>query len=116
MVVNGPRFSSRAESQWHAAQGWSLVGMTGQPEAALARELALCYTSVALVTDLDAGIEGGSAVTHAEVLEMFAANVDRLKRLLARTVAHLPGAEPDDQAGCACRRALDGLTLPFALP
>ena len=52
VVINGPRFSTRAESRWHAAQGWSIVGMTGAPEASIARELALCYTSVAVVTDV----------------------------------------------------------------
>ena len=116
VVVNGPRFSSRAESIWHAAQGWTVVGMTGQPEAAIARELALCFTSVTLVTDLDAGVEGGESVTHAEVLAMFAANLDRLKELLAAAVAELPPYESDREATCACRRALDGLTLPFDLP
>jgi 5'-methylthioadenosine phosphorylase len=59
VVVEGPRFSTRAESLWHQAQGWSVVGMTGHPEAALARELELCYTSLTLVTDLDAGAETG---------------------------------------------------------
>lgn len=57
VVVEGPRFSTRAESRWHAAQGWSVVGMTGHPEAMLARELELCYTSLTLVTDLDAGAD-----------------------------------------------------------
>lgn len=116
VVINGPRFSSRAESAWHAGQGWSLVGMTGQPEAAIARELALCYTAVGLVTDHDAGIAGGEAVTHAEVLEIFAANLERLRALLVRTVRALPPEEPDATASCGCRRALDGLALPFALP
>ena len=116
VVVNGPRFSSRAESVWHASQGWSLVGMTGQPEAALARELALCYTAVALVTDLDAGLEGGDSVTHAEVLAIFEANLDRLKQLLRDVIAALPETEADDVADCPCRRALDDLTLPFDLP
>jgi 5'-methylthioadenosine phosphorylase len=116
VVVNGPRFSSRAESIWHAAPGWTVVGMTGQPEAAIARELALCFTGVTLVTDLDAGVERGESVTQAEVLAMFAANLNRLKELLAATVAELPPYEPDDEATCGCRRALDGLTLPFDLP
>ncbi|HEY5979296.1 MAG TPA: S-methyl-5'-thioadenosine phosphorylase [Microlunatus sp.] len=122
VVINGPRFSSRAESAWHAAQGWSLVGMTGQPEAAIARELALCFTCVTLVTDRDAGVEGdggadaGEPVTHAEVLEMFAANIDRLKDLLAAAVAALPAYESDEEATCDCRRVLDGLPLPFELP
>ncbi len=111
VVVDGPRFSTRAESQWHAAAGWSLVGMTGMPEAAIARELALCFTSIALVTDLDAGVEGEAGVTHAEVLEVFGRNVERVKSLVADVVPRLP--RDDD---CACRRALDGLTLPFDLP
>ena len=51
VVIEGPRFSTRAESQWYAAQGWTLIGMTGHPEAVLARELALCYTTITLVTD-----------------------------------------------------------------
>ena len=116
VVINGPRFSSRAESAWHAGQGWALVGMTGQPEAAIARELALCYTAVALVTDLDAGVESVRAVTQAEVLKIFASNVDRLKGLLHSTIARLPQGEDDDTAQCGCRRVLDGLMLPFVLP
>src|SRR5487761_1280170 len=64
VVIEGPRFSTRAESQWYAAQGWTLVGMTGHPEAVLARELALCYTTLALVTDTDAGVEEGDGVTQ----------------------------------------------------
>ena len=111
MVINGPRFSSRAESRWHAAAGADIVGMTGMPEAAIARELAMCYTTVCVVTDLDAGVQDGSGVTHAEVLTVFAASVERLKSLLVGVVEGLP---TDDD--CACRRALDGLRLPFELP
>ena len=87
VVVNGPRFSSRAESQWHQQAGWSVVGMTGMPEAAIARELALCFTTVALVTDLDAGVEGESGVTHEEVLQVFAQNIEGLKAVLTDAVA-----------------------------
>lgn len=111
VVINGPRFSTRAESRWHAANGWSLVGMTGMPEASIARELAVCYTSIALVTDLDAGVDGGKGVTHDEVLRVFAANVERLKTLVSAVVPALPS---DDD--CPCRHALDGLALPFDLP
>ena len=64
--------------------------MTGMPEASIARELALCYTAVALVTDLDAGVESGEGVTHAEVMAMFGASVDRLKAVLALAVELLP--------------------------
>jgi 5'-methylthioadenosine phosphorylase len=111
VVVNGPRFSSRAESRWHSALGGHIVGMTGMPEAAIARELALCYTCVAVVTDLDAGIETGEGVTQAEVMAIFGASVERLKTVLAAAVAALPS---DDD--CACRHALDGIPLPFELP
>jgi len=116
VVVNGPRFSSRAESQWHAAAGWSVVGMTAMPEAAIARELAMCFTTIALVTDHDAGVEGGEAVTHAEVLEVFGRNVERLKGLVADAVAALPGPDDPVATGCACRHALAGQRLPFDLP
>ena len=64
VVIQGPRFSTRAESQWYARQGFTLINMTGYPEAVLARELEMCYAAIALVTDLDAGIDVGSGV-HA---------------------------------------------------
>lgn len=116
VVVNGPRFSSRAESLMHQQAGWSVVGMTTMPEAGLARELALCFTSIALVTDHDAGVEGGEAVSHEEVLRVFAANVGTLKDVLREAIGNLPAHESDDEASCPCRRSLDGLELPFVLP
>jgi 5'-methylthioadenosine phosphorylase len=116
VVINGPRFSSKAESLWHQQAGWSIVGMTTAPEAAIARELAMCFTTVALVTDHDAGVDGGEAVTHEEVLAVFAQNIDGLKSVLRSALAAMPGAESDDDATCQCRRALDGITLPFELP
>jgi 5'-methylthioadenosine phosphorylase len=111
VVIQGPRFSTRAESQWYAAQGWTLVGMTALPEAALARELALCYTTLALVTDTDAGAVEGEGVTHAEVLEVFAQNVPRLRQLVEKIIEGLPL-----QRDCPCPDALDGIKLPFELP
>jgi 5'-methylthioadenosine phosphorylase len=104
VVVEGPRFSTRAESEWYQAQGWSIIGMTGHPEAALARELALCYTAVALVTDLDAGVESGEGVTQEEVFRVFGENVDRLRNLLFDVVAALPG-----ERSCPCPHTLDGI-------
>lgn len=115
VVINGPRFSTRAESRWHAAAGWSVVGMTGMPEASLARDLAMCFSTVCMVTDADAGVEG-PGVSHAEVLEVFAGNIERLKAMLLTVISALPDPEPDATASCACRRVLDGMTLPFALP
>jgi len=111
VVIEGPRFSTRAESQWYAAQGWTLVGMTGYPEAILARELALCYTSLSLVTDLDAGVTVGQGVTQEEVLAEFGRNVGRMRDLVFGIVAALP-----EQRDCPCPHALDGITLPFELP
>ena len=111
VVVEGPRFSTRAESRWFAAQGWLLVNMTGHPEAVLARELALCYSSIALVTDLDAGIEGGETVTQAEVFRVFGENTARLRTLLHDLVEALPVAQQ-----CSCGRALDGIDHDLVLP
>lgn len=113
VVIEGPRFSTRAESRWHAAAGWSVVGMTGHPEAVLARELELCYTSLTLVTDLDAGAETGEGVSHDEVLKVFGSNVDRLRDVLFDAVAGLPADEARD---CLCSRALGGLDTGIDLP
>ena len=103
VVINGPRFSTRAESRWHAAQGWSVVGMTGAPEAAIARELALCYTSIAVVTDHDAGVAAGTGVTQAEVYAAFKQSIARLQALLTDVIAQLPKADAD----CSCHHPLE---------
>jgi 5'-methylthioadenosine phosphorylase len=97
VVVEGPRFSTRAESRWFTAIGGSVVNMTGHPEAVLARELGLCYTAIALVTDLDAGVEGDHGVTQEEVFAVFGQNIERMRALLLRPVAALPA-----QRECVC--------------
>ncbi|MEU3774624.1 S-methyl-5'-thioadenosine phosphorylase [Streptomyces sp. NPDC032472] len=111
VVIEGPRFSTRAESQWYAGQGWSLVNMTGAPEAVLARELAMCYTSLALVTDLDAGLDAEESVSQDEVFKVFSANIERLRAIVLKTVELLPA-----ERTCRCAHALDGIRLPFELP
>lgn len=111
VVVEGPRFSTRAESQHYAAQGWSLVNMTGHPEAVLARELQMCYSAVALVTDMDAGVASGEGVGQEEVFAMFASNIDRLKGLLGSVIKELP-----DPEGCSCATWADGLELTYLAP
>src|ERR687890_234877 len=111
VVIEGPRFSTRAESRWYAAIGGAVVNMTGHPEAVLARELAVCYTAIALVTDLDAGVEGDSGVTQEEVFRVFAENTAKLRGLLLDAVALLPS-----ERRCACAHALDGIKLPIELP
>lgn len=113
VVVEGPRFSTRAESLWHAAQGWSVVGMTGHPEAVLARELGLCFTSLTLVTDLDAGADTGEGVSHEEVLEVFAANVDRMRGVLFDLIGALPDGDARD---CLCVAPLGGQDPGILLP
>ena len=101
VVIQGPRFSTRAESRWFSAQGWDVVGMTQYPEVPLAREAGMCVAGIALVTDHDAGLEGHpdvAPVSHQQVLEVFAANIEHVKALLARVVARIPEAR---DCGCA---------------
>lgn len=111
VVIEGPRFSTRAESQHYAAQGWTLVNMTGHPEAVLAREMQQCYTAIALVTDMDAGVDAGSGVGQDEVFALFAHNLERLKGLLTDTIAALPEVD-----GCACSSWAEGITLTYPIP
>jgi 5'-methylthioadenosine phosphorylase len=111
VVVEGPRFSTRAESQHYAAQRWSLVNMTGHPEAVLAREMRQCYTAIALVTDMDAGVESGEGVGQEEVFALFASNLERLRGLLVAVIGDLP--DPD---GCSCATWADDLTLTYDVP
>jgi len=111
VVVEGPRFSTRAESRWFTSIGGTIVNMTGHPEAVLARELGLCYTTIALVTDLDAGVEGDHGVTQEEVFSVFAANTERLRGVLLEAVTKLP-----TERTCPCAHALDGIKLPLDLP
>lgn len=110
VIIEGPRFSTRAESQSFAAAGWSLVNMTGHPEAVLARELGVCYAALALVTDLDAGVDAQAAVHQGAVFATFAQHIDWMKELLSGAIADL-----DDQPDCSCSAWLQDVTLPFVL-
>lgn len=108
VVINGPRFSTRAESRWYRAQGWDVVGMTQYPEAYLARELGMHYTGIALVTDYDTGVEddpGIEPVTMARVLEVMEDNVGRVLEVLYELLPNLPV----DPTACACAEALGPL-------
>lgn len=111
VVIEGPRFSTRAESQWYSQQGWAVINMTGHPEAVLARELALCYTAIAVVTDLDAGVEAGAAVTQEEVFRVFAQSTARLRDTLFDALSRLPR-----ERTCACGAALEGTNHSLVLP
>src|ERR671933_716937 len=105
VVVQGPRFSTRAESQWYARQGWQVINMTQYPEVALARELAMCYVNISLITDYDVGLEGEpgiTAVTVEDVLRVLNDNNDRVRQMIAHLLPRIP-AEPT----CPCSHALD---------
>jgi 5'-methylthioadenosine phosphorylase len=103
VVIEGPRFSTRAESAWFTAAGWEVINMTQYPEAVLARELELCYANVSLITDYDVGVEGVPPVTHEEVIRVFNENNERLRSLLFAVIPALPG-----ERDCPCATALRG--------
>ncbi len=92
VVINGPRFSTRAESRWFREMGWHVVNMTGYPEAVLAAELGIRYASVALVTDYDAGVDGHAPVTMEAVMAVMRANVARVQALIFDAIGADGGA------------------------
>ena len=109
VVIQGPRFSTRAESRWYSSAGWEVVNMTQYPEVILARELELCYVNVALITDFDAGLEGDPkvvSVSVAEVEKVFASNNARVRDLILALIERLP-----EHRGCACGTAMQGAII-----
>jgi 5'-methylthioadenosine phosphorylase len=109
VVVQGPRFSTRAESQWYSRMGWDIVGMTQYPEVILARELEMCYLNLSLVTDYDAGLEGQpevGAVQAHDVMRVLAQNIARVRDLLAALIPIIP-ATPS----CNCQHSLEGARM-----
>jgi 5'-methylthioadenosine phosphorylase len=104
VCMEGPAFSTRAESRLHQSWGADLIGMTQVTEARLAREAELCYACIALVTDYDSWREEEAGVDAASVLEVMHANVDKAQRLLRKVVPELSVAT----RGCACGEALKG--------
>ncbi|TMC42625.1 MAG: S-methyl-5'-thioadenosine phosphorylase [Chloroflexi bacterium] len=109
VVVQGPRFSTRAESRWYGRMGWDIVGMTQYPEVILARELEMCYLNLSLVTDYDAGLEGApeiGAVQAHDVMRMLAENIARVRDLLAALIPIIPAAP-----SCHCQQALEGARM-----
>ncbi len=104
VTIQGPRFSTRAESKWFQDLGWEVINMTQYPEAYLARELEMCYANIALITDYDVGVAGETeAVSHEAVLKVFNENNDKLRGLLFGLVARIP-----EQRTCPCATALQG--------
>ena len=112
VVIEGPRFSTRAESRWCTSMGWQVINMTQYPEAYLARELGLCYANISIITDYDAGLEGRpdiAPVSHAQVARAFVENMDKLRAVIASMVEHIPVEQPVGE--CPCPTALDGARI-----
>jgi 5'-methylthioadenosine phosphorylase len=104
VVVQGPRFSTRAESRWFAAMGWDVINMTAYPEGQLARELELCYANISMVTDHDVGVEGQEPVDADTVVRVFDENNERLRELLLAAIPRI-GPQPEDVCATALRGA-----------
>ncbi|HEV2954020.1 MAG TPA: S-methyl-5'-thioadenosine phosphorylase [Candidatus Dormibacteraeota bacterium] len=105
VVIQGPRFSTRAESAWFAGMGWQVINMTQYPEVILARELELCYVGLALVTDYDAGVAGRpeiEPVTAAQAVRIFRDNNQRLQEVIMGMIATAPR-----RGACSCGSAMD---------
>lgn len=99
VVINGPRFSTKAESQFFTKQGWDIVNMSQFPEVHLIKEMDMCPVTIALVTDYDAGLVGDvPPVTHQEVMKVFKSNVDNLKKVLYSMIEVIPS----ERAECDC--------------
>ncbi len=103
VVIQGPRFSTRAESKWFQDAGWEVINMTQYPECYLARELEMCYVNISLITDYDVGLPGTPPVTHEAVLEVFARNNERVKEAIFKIVEATPA-----ERSCGCGSALSG--------
>jgi 5'-methylthioadenosine phosphorylase len=114
LVMEGPQFSSLAESKLHQSFGCDVIGMTNMPEAKLAREAELCYSSVAMVTDFDCWHPDHDHVQVSEVIKVMHANAVHAKQLLQRVLPRIGG----DAGPCVhgCDRALEYaiLTAPAA--
>ncbi|MDE1857320.1 MAG: S-methyl-5'-thioadenosine phosphorylase [Candidatus Micrarchaeota archaeon] len=109
VVVNGPRFSTKAESRFYSSMGFDLINMTQYPEVVLAKEKRMCYLGIAIVTDYDVGLEGQTdvePVTFEQVSKIFGENMSRIKGIMGEIVSSTP-----KEQGCNCRNSLDGAVV-----
>jgi 5'-methylthioadenosine phosphorylase len=91
VVIQGPRFSTRAESKWFSDAGWEVINMTQYPEAFLCRELGMAVVNISLITDYDAGVlEGTEAVDALSVLEVFQQNAARIQKVVLEMIRRFP--------------------------
>lgn len=106
VTIQGPRFSTKAESEWFSSMGWSCVNMTQYPEVNLARELEMCYACLSLVTDYDAGLGVHAAVTSDQAMASLHENIGKQKDVIKRLIANLPKGRT-----CACNTARGGASF-----
>lgn len=105
VVIEGPRFSTKAESKFFTNQGWDIINMTVYPEVVLARELGICYVNIGLVTDWDVGLVGTEnikPVNVKEIIKVFNQNNERVKELILEVIKNVP-----KERKCKCDRYLD---------
>ncbi len=94
VVIQGPRFSTRAESRFYASQGWGVINMTQEPEVALCRELDICYVNISVITDYDVGVQGEhEPVTHEAVLRQFDASLGTLQDAVRLLIPRIAASE-----------------------
>ena len=103
VVIQGPRFSTKAESKWFHEAGWEVINMTQYPEAYLCRELGMAVVNISLITDYDSGVHAGvDAVSATSVLEVFQMNAERIKRVVLDLIVRMPA----DLASLGAKEAL----------
>lgn len=102
ITIEGPQFSTKAESRFYRAQGFHIIGMTLHPEVYLAREAEICFTNVSMITDYDVYAE--KPVSHEEVQRTMAENLDKVRKLLAEVIPNMS----EEQDKCDCGKALQG--------
>jgi 5'-methylthioadenosine phosphorylase len=106
VVIQGPRFSSKAESRWFTEAGWEVINMTQYPEAYLCRELGMAVVNISLITDYDAGVlEGTESVNAQSVLEVFQQNAERIQKVVLEMIRRFPADLDALEAGEALRFA-----------
>jgi 5'-methylthioadenosine phosphorylase len=114
LVMEGPQFSTLAESELYRGWGCDVIGMTNMPEAKLAREAEICYTTVAMVTDFDCWHPGHDAVTVNQIIQVLLANADKARSLVRHAAPMI--ARDGSATACTCRHVLDHalITAPEA--
>ena len=109
VIIQGPRFSTAAESLWFTKMGWQVVNMTEYPEIVLAKEKEMCYMAIAISTDYDAGLvsEGDvKPVSASQVVKVFKQNIGRVKKIILKMIKNWP-----KKTTCDCQKTLEDARL-----